>query len=326
MEERDKRKISERRPHAQRPKRIHADTTPREDEHEVSLEAIRARISGLQERHLQLRETLSKPEKAQGAKLAQEFDEARANSSEGTYLESSSWNDALLETIFEQAYSENSSESERNDTGRLLYHIGRKAIFILSNRRIGIEFTPAFSEQEQERYYCVLTTKPPSNKIFVSKDNIPFYLNLREIEKTHLQLSATNFLDHVDSHLQAFVCRRGQILGLKQLHGDSIGDLYHSLPYNLITFSLDEPTCKADVELAFDNLASEYPTRCTVLVWSLAHPGRKASGRRGTRSQQASQAASIKVSKAEELLRMKLLPDAYDDLVKEIQAAAMAEA
>jgi len=48
------------------------------------------------------------------------------------------------------------------------------------------------------------------------------------------------FIDNVGDLLQAYVDRKEQVRLIKELFGHQISEIYHSLPYHMIEFSMDD--------------------------------------------------------------------------------------
>ncbi|KAL8130465.1 hypothetical protein V2J09_019620 [Rumex salicifolius] len=76
----------------------------------------------------------------------------------------------------------------------------------------------------------------------------------------------TSFADHIGELLQAYVDRREQVRLMRELYGNQIGELYHSLPYHMID--------KVTVSLRYADLLSVLPTRVKVLAWPLNCPSK----------------------------------------------------
>ncbi|KAL2644630.1 hypothetical protein R1flu_012217 [Riccia fluitans] len=295
-EEKPRRKIGDRRrTSAQRLKRVLADTTPKhleqltkqaralageeEDEDDepkkVCLDDIHSRLSGLKVRHEVLRATLTF-RKASGLheRLLSEFGQAAAYE-----LDSDSWNDDIITTLQERGRSQHSDDSSNSryhqdansymgdDEGAISYQIGGKVVSSMTGGRICIRFDTSYAGQHHESYFCVLACRPSDERLHVSEHSIPFFLPLREVEKSNLSSSCTKFIDCLSDVLQAYVSRREQVNQLKIMKGDKIQEVYHSLSYNLIELLLDETYWKVGVSLAYDNPKSELPTRSVVMAW-----------------------------------------------------------
>ncbi|KAL8197688.1 hypothetical protein R6Q57_024299, partial [Mikania cordata] len=48
------------------------------------------------------------------------------------------------------------------------------------------------------------------------------------------------FIDHIGDLLQAYVDRLEQVRLIEDLYGNYIGELFHSLPYHMIEFFLED--------------------------------------------------------------------------------------
>ncbi|GAA0175548.1 hypothetical protein LIER_28697 [Lithospermum erythrorhizon] len=78
----------------------------------------------------------------------------------------------------------------------------------------------------------------------VLEHTAPLFLPLCEVENELLSTNAMKFIDHVGDLLQAYVDRRKQVRLIKELYGNQIKELYHSLPYQMVEFVLDDFDCK----------------------------------------------------------------------------------
>ncbi|OMO50972.1 hypothetical protein CCACVL1_30098, partial [Corchorus capsularis] len=79
------------------------------------------------------------------------------------------------------------------------------------------------------------------------------------------------FIDHIRELLQVYVDKREQVRLIKELYGNQIGEreLYHSLPYHMNEFVLDNSDCKVTISLRYADLVSVLPTRVKVLAWPM---------------------------------------------------------
>ncbi|CAL5017994.1 unnamed protein product [Urochloa decumbens] len=118
--------------------------------------------------------------------------------------------------------------------------------------------------------------------------------------------------------LQAYIDRREQVRLIKELYGNQIGELFHSLPYNVIEFVLEDFECKVTVSIRYSDLLQTLPSQARVLAWPL-----RSSRRISTRSSSASAAQSVpfRLSYAEEALKTLCLPEAYADIVLDLPHA-----
>ncbi|KAK4338165.1 hypothetical protein RND71_042652 [Anisodus tanguticus] len=99
---------------------------------------------------------------------------------------------------------------------------------------------------------------------------IPFH------EKITYKVGNKSFTDHVGDLLQAYVDRREQVRLIKELYGNQIGEFYHSLPYHMIEFVLEDFDSKVTVGLRYADLISTLPTGVSVLAWPM-HQSKKSS-------------------------------------------------
>ncbi|CAK9217528.1 hypothetical protein BDL97_02G070800 [Sphagnum fallax] len=349
-EEKEKKMVGERR-RAQRIKRVLADTTPHHLEQltkqtraltgddegaEVqgsSMEAIRARLGNLQQRHSSLRDKLTKanpPHKDFNAKMELEFKEGET---ESILLEGDSWNDDVITElqgrICESGSNSRGEEDQQVDVKpelyekpierqSVMYKLHRKMIHGVSGGRISVRFDTGFGEEKCESYYCVLTSSSATDKLHVTEHSIPFFLPLRELEKAHLATSPRVFIDYVGDILQAYVSRREQVREVKETKGEHIGELYHSLSFSLIELMLKEPHCQVGVSLAYYNLESELPTQSSVTAWSNSAElvPQVATKRRAT----SVRSTAFRLPKAEGFLRTMPLPQALDELLADLRA------
>ncbi|XP_052187344.1 uncharacterized protein LOC127798078 isoform X3 [Diospyros lotus] len=271
-------------------------------EEDVRLETTRARFSNVLQRHGKLTERLSRDsDKMIFERLQKEFEAARVVETREIYLDGEQWNDGLLATIRE------------------------RVICCLEGARIGIQYETSFAGEPCEMYHCVLESKSFLEKMTVLEHTVPFFLPIREAENEFLSSNAMKFIDHVGELLQAYVDRREQVRLIKELYGNQIRELYHSLPYHMIEFLLHDSDCKVIVSLRYADLVSVLPTRVSVLAWpmhqskkSLTGPAtlsRKDSGVSGSQSDPA------RLSYAEDALRTMSLPEAYAEIVLNLPEA-----
>ncbi|KAL3697789.1 hypothetical protein R1sor_011865 [Riccia sorocarpa] len=345
MEEKQRRKIGDRRrTSAQRLKRVLAETTPKhleqltkqaralageeedddEESEKVGLDDIHARLSGLKVRHEVLRANLTF-KKANGfhERLLSEMGQAAAYE-----LDNDSWTDDIITTLQERGRSQHLDDSPNNsrfqqdanndmgdDEGPISYQIGGKVVSSMSGGRICIRFDTSYAGQHHESYFCVLACRPSDERLHVSEHSIPFFLPLREVEKSNLSSSCTKFIDCLSDVLQAYVSRREQVNQLKSTKGEKIRELYHSLSYNLIELLLDETYWKVGVSLAYDNPKSELPTRSVVMAW----PHTVDALPRDRSSASARSVTAHRLFRAEGALREVLLPLGYEKVVADLQ-------
>jgi len=105
---------------------------------------------------------------------------------------------------------------------------------------------------------------------------------------------------------------------IKELYGNQIGELFHSLPYNVIEFVLEDFECKVTVSIRYSDLLLTLPSQARVLAWPL-----RSSKRISTRSSSASAAQPVpfRLPYAEEALKTLCLPEAYADIVLDLPHA-----
>uniref|UniRef100_A0A2P2KT27 Centromere protein O n=1 Tax=Rhizophora mucronata TaxID=61149 RepID=A0A2P2KT27_RHIMU len=219
-------------------------------EEDTQLEATRARFSNVLKRHAELAERLSRDsDKMIFERLQKEFEAARASQTREVYLDGEEWNDGLLATIRERVHMEADRKAMSGDTNmmpshhfeeKITYKVGSKVICCLEGARIGIQYETSFAGETCELYHCVLESKSFLEKMTVLEHTVPFFLPIREAENDLLSSNAMRFIDYVGELLQAYVDRREQVRLIKELYGNQIGELYHSLPYHMIEFVLDD--------------------------------------------------------------------------------------
>ncbi|KAL6600533.1 hypothetical protein ACP70R_045333 [Stipagrostis hirtigluma subsp. patula] len=162
------------------------------------------------------------------------------------------WNDGLLATIREKVHMEADRKAMTNQVNipadpqfqsRTTYRIGNKVIYCLDGARIGIQYETFFAGEPCEIFHCVLESKSFLEKMTVIEHTLPFFLPIRELESDLLSSNAIKFIDHLEEILQAYIDRREQVRLIKELYGNQIGQLYNSLPYNVIEFVLEDFDC-----------------------------------------------------------------------------------
>lgn len=306
-------------------RRSHALTGEVEDD--TRLETTRARLSNVLKRHQALTERLQRDsDKMMFERLIKEFEVARASQTDEISLEDEQWNDGLLATIREKVHMEadrKASLTEANEASmptdplldaKIIYRIGNKVICCLEDARIGIQYETSFAGEPCEIYHCVLESKSFLEKMTVIQHTVPFFLPIREAENDLLSSNAIKFIDYVGAICQAYVNRREQVRLIKELYGNQIKDLFHSLPYNMIDFVLDDFDCKVTMSLRYADLVSILPSRIRVLAWPL-HPSKKVLSTEKNGSIAAAQSIPSRLSYAEDALRTMSLPEAYAEIV-----------
>lgn len=303
-------------------------------EEDIRLETTRARFANVVKRHAQLTERLSRDsDKMIFERLQKEFEAARASQTREINLDGEQWNDGLLATIREQVHMEADRKATSGDTNnmptnveeKVTYRVGNKVVCCLEGTRIGILYETSFAGEPCELYHCVLESKSFLEKMTVLEHTIPFFLPIREVENDFLSSNVMRFIDHIGELLQAYVDRREQVRLIKELYGNQIGELYHSLPYHMIEFVLDDSDCKVTISLRYADLVSVLPTRVKVLAWpmhqlkknhaSSAVLSRKENGAMG------SQPIPARLAYAEDALRTMSLPEAYAEIVLNLPQA-----
>ncbi|KAK4274355.1 hypothetical protein QN277_017585 [Acacia crassicarpa] len=294
-----------------------------QDDDDIQLETTRARFASLLKRHGELTERLSRDsDKMIYERLVKEFEAARASQTEEVSLDGEQWNDGLLATIRERVHMEAERKAMSGDANilecpqeKITYKIGNKVICCLEGARIGIQYETSFAGEPCELYHCVLESKSFLEKMTVLEHTVPFFLPIREAENDLLSSNAMTFIDHVGDLLQAYVDRREQVRLIKELYGNQIAELYHSLPYHMIEFVLDDFDWKVTVSLRYADLVSVLPTRIRVLAWPMHQSkkntttlNRKEDGLPGTNP-------PARLTYAEDALRTMSLPEAYAEIV-----------
>nr|XP_023887985.1 uncharacterized protein LOC112000107 [Quercus suber]POE66768.1 hypothetical protein CFP56_63911 [Quercus suber] len=301
-------------------------------EEDIRLEATRARFSNVLKRHGELTERLSRDsDKMIFDRLQKEFEAARASQTEEIRLDGEEWNDGLLATIRERVHMEADRKAMPVDSNivsgphfqeRITYKVGSKVICCLEGTRIGIQYETSFAGEPCELYHCVLESKSFLEKMTVLEHTIPFFLPIREAENDLLSSNAMKFIDYIGELLQAYVDRREQVRLIKELYGNQIKELYHSLPYHMVEFVLDDSDCKVTVSLRYADLVSVLPTRIKALAW----PSKKSSINAATINRkengvQGSHQNPARLSYAEDALRTMSLPEAYAEIVLNLPRA-----
>ncbi|KAL0672518.1 hypothetical protein Bca4012_000498 [Brassica carinata] len=306
---------------------------------DIPLDSTRARFTNLLKRHQQLTDRLTRDsDKMIFDRLSKEFEAARASQSQEVCLDGEEWNDGLLATLRERVHM----EADKKDSGnsgfapvshleeRIAYRVGNKVIYCLEGARIGIQYETSFAGETYEIYQCVLESKSFLEKMNVLEHTIPFFLPLRDLENDLLSSNAKKFIDNVGDLLHAYVERREQVRLIKELYGNQIRELYHSLPYHMIEFAIDDCDWLAIslaikynsgdlvatgvvVSLRYGNLMCELPTKVRVLAWPMHQLKRQCTSPR--LSKLASQAIPVRLSFAEDALRIQSLPEAYAEIV-----------
>lgn len=296
-------------------------------EEDIRLETTRARLSNIIKRHEELSERLSRDsDKLVFERLQKEFEAARATQTEEICLDGEQWNDGLLATIRERVHMEADRKAmsahknmlpDPHFSGKPTYKVGNKVICCLEGARIGIQYETSFAGEPCEVYHCVLESKSFLEKMSVIEHTIPFFLPIREAEND-LSSNAMKFIDYVGEILQAYVDRREQVRLIKELYGNQIAEIYHSISYNWVEFVLDDFDCKVTVSLRYADLISVLPTRIRVLVWPSHCSKRLATSPMANRKvsgPNASQTIPSRLSYAEDALRTMSLPEAYAEIV-----------
>ncbi|KAI3756049.1 hypothetical protein L1987_55862 [Smallanthus sonchifolius] len=302
-------------------------------EDDIHLDTTRARFASVLKRHGELTERLSRDsDKMIFERLQREFEAARASQTQEVCLDSEQWNDGLLATIRERVHMEADRKAMQSPVDasllptsvfieKITYKVGTKVIFCLEGARIGIQYDTSFAGEPREQYHCVLESKSFLEKMTVLEHTIPFFLPLREAENDLLSSNAMKFIDHIGDLLQAYVDRREQVRLIKDLYGNQIGELYHSLPYHMIEFFLEDFDCKVTVSLRYADLLSILPTGISVVAWPMSQS--KKSPTRGKKGKIAfgNNAGPMRLSYAEAALRTLSLPEAFAEIVLNLPEA-----
>lgn len=306
-------------------------------EEDVRLETTRARFSNVLKRHGELTERLSRDsDKMIFERLQKEFETARASQTQEVCLDGDQWNDGLLATIRERVHMEAERKAMEGPgeismlpilpfNEKITYKVGTKVICCLDGARIGIQYETSFAGEPCELYHCVLESKSFLEKMTVLEHTVPFFLPIHEAENDLLSSNAMKFIDHVGDLLQAYVDRREQVRLIKELYGNQIRELYHSLPYHMVEFILDDFDCKVTVSLRYADLVSILPTRISVVAWPMPQskksPSRTAIVTRKGTGALGTQPVPVRLSYAEEALRTMSLPEAYAEIVLNLPEA-----
>ncbi|KAK3142879.1 hypothetical protein QOZ80_4BG0353110 [Eleusine coracana subsp. coracana] len=295
---------------------------------DAKLETTRARLSNLLRRHEDLKERLSRDsDKLIFERLQKEFEAARAAQTEEIVVDDELWNDGLLATIREKVHMEADRKAMASQVNvpadpqfhlKTTYRVKTKVIYCLDGARIGIQYETFFAGEPCEIFHCVLESKSFLEKMTVVEHTLPFFLPLRELESDLLSSNAIKFIDHLEEILQAYIDRREQVRLIKELYGNQIGDLFHSLPYNVIEFVLEDFECKVTVSIRYSDLLLTLPSKARVLAWPL-----RVTRRPSTRASSASAAQPVpfRLTYAEDALKTLCLPEAYADIVLDLPHA-----
>ncbi|KAI3412918.1 uncharacterized protein J3R85_016741, partial [Psidium guajava] len=297
------------------------------------LETTRSRFSNVLKKHAELSERLSSfrdSDKSVFERLQKEFETARASQSQEIHLDGEEWNDGLLATIREQVHMEADRKAMAGDTTfssgthiqeKITYKVGNKVICCLEGARIGIQYETFFAGEPCELYHIVLESKSFLEKMTVLEHTIPFFIPVRDAENDLLFSNAMKFIDRVGELLQAYVDRREQVRLIKELYGNQIGELYHSLPFNMVEFVLDDFECKVTVTLRYEDLISVLPTRIRVLAWPRKNCTSPVSMNQRGNGVSGSHPSPARLSYAEEALRSMSLPEAFAEIVLNLPQA-----
>ncbi|KAJ4835879.1 hypothetical protein Tsubulata_030859 [Turnera subulata] len=271
-------------------------------------------------------------------RLQKEFEAARASQTREVCLDGDEWNDGLLATIRERVHMEVDRKAmvggtntvlDHDSEDKITYRVGSKVIICcLEGARIGIQYETSFAGEPCELYHCVLESKSFLEKMTVLEHTIPFFLPIREAENDLLSSNAMRFIDFIGELLQAYVDRREQVRLIKELYGNQIGELYHSLPYHMIEFVIDyigelyhshpyplmfQLSFQVTVSLKYADLISVLPMRARVTAWPMNQFKRNEAP--------GSQSSRARLSYAEDALRTMSLPEAYAEIVLNLPQA-----
>ncbi|XP_047072348.1 uncharacterized protein LOC124681481 [Lolium rigidum] len=298
---------------------------------DAKLETTRARLSNLLKRHEDLKERLSRDsDKLIFERLQKEFEAARVAQTEEISIDDEQWNDGLLATIREKVHMEAERKAMVNQTNvpadcqfqsRTTYRIRNKVIYCLDGARIGIQYETFFAGEPCEIYHCVLESKSFLEKMTVIEHTLPFFLPIREVESDHLSSNAIKFIDHLEEILQSYIDRREQVRLIKELYGNQIGELFNSLPYNLIEFVLEDFECKVTVSIRYSDLLFTLPSQARVLAWPLRSYKRISAAGRRSSSGATAQPVPFRLPYAEDALKTLSLPEAYAEIVLNLPGA-----
>ncbi|XP_006652153.1 uncharacterized protein LOC102717513 [Oryza brachyantha] len=298
---------------------------------DTKLETTRARLSNVLKRHEDLKERLSRDsDKLIFERLQREFEAARTAQTKEISIDDEQWNDGLLATIREKVHMEADRKAMPNQANappdpqlqlRTAYRTKNKVIYCLDGARIGIQYETFFAGEPCEIYHCVLESKSFLEKMTVIEHTLPFFLPMREVESDFLSSNAIKFIDHLEEILQSYVDRREQVRLIKELYGNQIGELFHSLSYNLIEFVMEDFECKVTVSIRYSDLLFTLPSQARVLAWPL-RPSRGISvaERRSSRAA-AAQLVPFRLHYAEDALKTLSLPEAFAEIVLSLPRA-----
>ncbi|KAM3297292.1 hypothetical protein ACQJBY_039256 [Aegilops geniculata] len=302
-----------------------SELTHAREEDATKLETTRARLLNVLKRHEDLKERLSRDsDKLIFERLQKEFEAARVAQTEEISIDDEQWNDGLLATIREKVHIEAERKAMVNLANiptdsqfqsRTTYRIRNKVIYCLDGARIGIQYETFFAGEPCEIYHCVLESKSFLEKMTVTEHTLPFFLPIREVETDHLSSNAIRFIDHLEEILQSYIDRREQVRLIKELYGNQIGELFHSLPYTLIEFTLEDFECKVTVSIRYSDLILTLPSQARVLAWPLR------SAKRISAADRRAQPVPSRLSYAESALKTLSLPEAYAEIVLELPRA-----
>ncbi|CAK9312898.1 unnamed protein product [Citrullus colocynthis] len=299
---------------------------------DIRLETTRARFSNVLKRHSELTERLSRDsDKMIFERLQKEFEAARASQTQEIYLDGEQWNDGLLATIRERVHMEAERKAMPEDADilpqeKITYKVGTKVICCLEGARIGIQYETSFAGEPCELYHCVLESKSFLEKMTVLEHTIPFFLPVREAENDLLSSNAMKFIDYIGELLQAYVDRREQVRLIKELYGNQIRELYHSLPFHMIEFALDDSDCTVTVSLRYADLIYVLPTKISVLAWPMPQMKKNTANSsilsiKKENGGTVSHPIPARLSYAEDALRTMSLPEAYAEIVLNLPQA-----
>ena len=115
--------------------------------------------------------------------------------------------ESLEKACFRSLMSQLRNNAEANLTRRELenitvaYRLAGKTIFVFSDNRIGIRFETFFNGRFHESFFVVLDYDPKTEKIFVYKHTIPYFIPIHEIEQQYLN---TNLQVGAHTHIHIF--------------------------------------------------------------------------------------------------------------------------
>ncbi|PWA71699.1 hypothetical protein CTI12_AA278090 [Artemisia annua] len=306
-------------------------------EDDIHLDTTKARFANVLKRHGKLTERLSRDsDKTIFERLQREFEAARAAQTHELCLDSEQWNDGLLATIRERVHMEADRKAMMQSPQdasmmpmtlfheKITYRIGNKAICCLEGSRIGIQYDTSFAGEPREQYHCVLESKSFLEKMIVLEHTVPFFFPIRDAENELLSSNAVKFIDHIGDLLQAYVDRREQVCLIKDLYGNQIKELYHSLPYHMIEFVVDDTDWsvhipliffKITVSLRYADLLSILPSGVSVVAWPMNRSRRSPTEGRTGKVAFGSNSAPIRLNYAESAMRTLSLPEAYAEIV-----------